>query len=394
MATKKSPWTGERSETSHAHGSNGEDEASELRRWAHHGPALGLDVEHPQRVPGASALGLDGASHHHALAATDGDRARSAGLEPRRGRPDLAPAAPLPAVLHHGRALDAPHPAAHHHVRRRRRRAHALQPAPLAGRRVEPLGVALEPALAARAVPAHSQEPVAGDGGHAVALVALLGHVRERVPGVGARVVRLRRLQRVLELVVASRDVDLAAGLGAGEEGPRRPHGRAAAPHAGGGVEHVHVRHGLEGLGVPPAQHGEAAPHGRALREHRHGRRGALPAPLAGGDVVHRHAVRLGVLRRGPIRVRGRRVPELQQVDQVLVGAGLGARQREVRRGGGGVPAAADAPHRAEGGVRDARQAVDGDVVRHARDEVDVLDLALLDTALLVPHLRYLWDWD
>jgi hypothetical protein len=42
--------------------------------------------------------------------------------------------------------------------------------------------------------------------------------------------------------------------------------------------------------------------------------------------------------------------------------------------------------------VRDARQAVDGDVVRHPGDEVDVVDdLALLSTALLVPHLGNGW---
>ncbi|BAT13415.1 Os11g0246166, partial [Oryza sativa Japonica Group] len=367
---------------SDADGGDGEGESGELWRWANHGPVLGLYVEHPEGVAAGPAVGvLDGAGDDDALAAADADGAGGAGLEARGGGADLAPPAARAEPLHHGGALDAPDAAADHDVGGGGRGADAVEAAPRARRRVEPLGVALEPALPRRAVPAHGEEPVAGDGRHPVALVPLLRHVRERVPRVRHGVVRLRRLERVLVLVVPARHVDPPAGLRAREEGPRRPHRRRAPPHAGGGVEHVDVRHGLERLGVPPAEHRQARPHRGALREHGHRRRRLLPPPLPRRHVVHRHPVRRGVRRRVAVLLRllrgrrGRRgVRELEQVNQILVGARLGARHGERGRRRRAPPPAAHAPHRPVSPVRDARQAVDGDVVGHPRDELDVLD--------------------
>jgi hypothetical protein len=388
---------GPRSRSSDADGRDGEDEAGELRRRTHHGPALGLDIEHPERVPSASALHVEGPRDDHLLAAADADGARRAGLEPGRVWPDLAPPAAGADPLHHGVALDAPDAAPDDDVRRGRRRPDALQPPPRPRGGVEPLGVALEPALPRRAVPADGEEAVARHGGHAVALVPLLRHVRERVPGVGPGVVGLGRLERVLVLVVAAGDVDLAAGLGAREEGPRGAHGRAAAPLAGGGVEDVDVGDGLEGARVPAPEHRHAGPHSGALREHgHHGRRAALPAPLARRHVVDRDAVGGGAGRRvavavvlGPPVVGGGRVPELQQVDEVLRGARGGARRGEGRRGGGAPPAAADPAQRSVGRVGHARQAVDGDVVGDARDQIDVL-LGAHAASSWAPHLLFL----
>jgi len=67
-----------RSRSSDADGRDGEDEAGELRRRAHHGPALGPDVEHPERVP--AALPVEGPRDDHLLAAADADGARRATL--------------------------------------------------------------------------------------------------------------------------------------------------------------------------------------------------------------------------------------------------------------------------------------------------------------------------
>jgi hypothetical protein len=54
-----------RSRSSDPDGRDGEDEARELRRRAHHSPALGLEVEHPEGVSSAAALAIERAHPLH-----------------------------------------------------------------------------------------------------------------------------------------------------------------------------------------------------------------------------------------------------------------------------------------------------------------------------------------
>jgi hypothetical protein len=98
-------------------------------------------------VAPTTALPVDGAGDDHLLPSPDADSARRAGLEAGRVGPDLAPAPARAHPLHDGGALDAPDPAAHDDVRGGGRRADAVEAAPLAAGRVEPLGIVLEPPL-------------------------------------------------------------------------------------------------------------------------------------------------------------------------------------------------------------------------------------------------------
>jgi hypothetical protein len=56
-------WT--RSRSSDLDGRDREDEARELWRRAHHSPALGLEVEHPEGVSSAAALAVERAHPLH-----------------------------------------------------------------------------------------------------------------------------------------------------------------------------------------------------------------------------------------------------------------------------------------------------------------------------------------
>ncbi|BAS77578.1 Os02g0208675, partial [Oryza sativa Japonica Group] len=167
----------------------------------------------------------------------------------------------------------------HRRARRGRRRGAArprarplvedtlLHGAPRPRGRVERLGGAGEPALRLRRVPADGDEPAAD--ADAPGLVPLRRHVRERHPRVGLGVVRDRRPQRVLLLVVPAGDEHPPPHRGAREERPPRSrHRRAAPPRPGQEVVHVHRVRRRPRLGIPPADHHQPPPL-PAARRHR-----------------------------------------------------------------------------------------------------------------------------